>query len=692
MKLKYFFLLFFGVLGGTIYGQDKQHSSTDISNKVYFRLGEKQLDPGYRNNGRSLAVLIRDLNAILADSNYIVSKLRIIGVASPDGRSEAINIDLAQRRAESIKSYIAPRISIPSLRIEIENKGENWKGLRELVAAASYMPGKEEVLRIIDGVTDRDKRKNQLLFLQGGVPYKYMLKNFFPGLRSGFSVSSCYSSVKSINLNNWNILQEELSTCVLSDTDKKALLYIFSNSSDPEESLRQVEKLMGGKAFEKVKSNFLSRILFSTDSMSVDNWLLLEKMVAASSDIPNKEEVLRLFDVPANQGREDQLKALHDGASYQYMKDHFFSRLLQKTFAFDLAGNVVAGKEDGWKQLRYLVTTSPMDNRQQVLDVIDHNVNPLKRVEELLLMDDGITYRYLCDMYLPALLYNEKSNNRDIWNPIKEQVGLSELPEKDTVLNLIDGTSLPLEREQKLKALNSGATYRTIEDELFLRLLTGRDSDAVKRLSPLLRSSETSFASSGEGAESSQLFRTPTSTASIVEAPSRWALKTNLLYLGILMPNIEVEYLMSKRWSINVEGDYAWWSRSSKNQFYQIATVSPELRYWLSRKAPFSGHYIGLYYGSGLYDLENGSEGYRGECYLSGGLSYGYMKSLDRHLSLELGVGFGYLSTEYKKYTPLDGRYVYESTQRLNYIGPTKAKIALVWKLSKRVKEIKETK
>ncbi|MCE5174020.1 MAG: DUF3575 domain-containing protein [Bacteroidales bacterium] len=171
----------------------------------------------------------------------------------------------------------------------------------------------------------------------------------------------------------------------------------------------------------------------------------------------------------------------------------------------------------------------------------------------------------------------------------------------------------------------------------------------------------------------------------VSEMPSRWALKTNLLYLCVLMPNLELEYLFSKRWSLNMEGQYAWWSISEKNKYYQIAAVSPEIRYRLSCKEPFSGHYLGLYYGSGLFDLENGGKGFRGECYLSTGLSYGYMKSLGPHLSLELGLGVGYLSTQYKKYLPIDGRCVYQSTEHLNYIGPTKAKISLVWKWRKSV-------
>jgi len=612
MKLKLFFLLLMVVGEGALYGQNKQTPSKDIGNKVFFRLGEKDLDLSYRNNGASLAVLIRDINAILADSNYVVSKLKITGIASPDGKSEAVNITLAQNRAISIKSYLAPRVNIPSARIEIENKGENWEGLHTMVAA-SAMPDKEAVLNILNNVRNRDKRKSQLMLLHGGIPYQYMLRNFFPGLRSGFSLSSVYSSIKDISLSNWSLLQEELSSCTLSESDKKAMVYIFSHSSDSQECLNQMKSLLGGETFEKVKSSFLSRLLFSTDSMSVDNWLLLEKMVTASSDIPYKKEVLRLFtEVPVNQGREEQLKALQGGASYKYMKDHFFSRLLQKPILQNAADKPSDGTPDaeaGWKQLRYLVNTSNMDVKQKVIDVIDSQADPLKRMEELIRIDNGITYRYLCDMYLSALLYNSKSNSLYNGRTVTEQETTSKMAEKDLGLTII------------------------------------------------------------------------------TEKPSRWALKTNMLYLCALMPNVEIEYLLSKRWSVNIEGQYAWWSRSEEHKYYQIVTVSPEMRYWLDRKAPFSGHYLGFYYGCGLYDLENGSVGYRGECYLSTGLSYGYMKSLGRHLSLELGLGIGYLSTGYKKYLPIDGRYVYQSTERLNYVGPTKAKIALVWKWSKKEKK-----
>lgn len=159
-----------------------------------------------------------------------------------------------------------------------------------------------------------------------------------------------------------------------------------------------------------------------------------------------------------------------------------------------------------------------------------------------------------------------------------------------------------------------------------------------------------------------------------------------MLLWGILTPNLEVEYLISRKWSINIDGQFAWWSNSSKHDYYQIAAISPELRFWLCSKTPFSGHYIGFFSGTGLYDLEMGKTGYQSDNYLSVGLSYGYMKPLSRRLSLEFGIGAGYVSTQYRKYLPANGHYVYQTTNRRNYTGPVKVKIGLVWKFNNKSK------
>lgn len=172
----------------------------------------------------------------------------------------------------------------------------------------------------------------------------------------------------------------------------------------------------------------------------------------------------------------------------------------------------------------------------------------------------------------------------------------------------------------------------------------------------------------------------PVSEPILSEPLHRLAIKTNLLYDAVLMPSLEVEYRIDNRWSINLEGEVAWWSNKTDHKYYQIATISPEGRYWFKARKPWHGHYVGAFVGGGWYDLENGDRGYRGELWMAG-LSYGYMFPIGRCLSLETGIGVGFLHTKYKEYLPVDGHYVYQQTSRTNWLGPVKLKFALVWRL-----------
>lgn len=164
----------------------------------------------------------------------------------------------------------------------------------------------------------------------------------------------------------------------------------------------------------------------------------------------------------------------------------------------------------------------------------------------------------------------------------------------------------------------------------------------------------------------------------------RLALKTNLLTDAILMPSLEVEWLIRKNWSLAAHGNVAWWSRDSEHRYYQLAAIYPEARWWFKTKGPWHGHYLGVFAGGTWYDLENGGRGYQGEGGFVG-LSYGYMFPVSRSLSFEVGIGAGYLYTEYEEYLPVPymggTHYVYQQTSRMNYLGPLKLKFSFVWRL-----------
>ena len=161
-----------------------------------------------------------------------------------------------------------------------------------------------------------------------------------------------------------------------------------------------------------------------------------------------------------------------------------------------------------------------------------------------------------------------------------------------------------------------------------------------------------------------------------------WVVKSNLLYDALLSPSIEAEYRFAPRWSAHVDFSIAWWSNKSKHKYYQLVQLSPEARYWLNDRQYWKGHYIGAFVGAGHYDLSKGKDGYKGE-FMMAGLSYGYMFPIGRCLSLDAGIGVGYLNTEYEEYLPIEGHYVYQQKSRTGYLGPVKARLSLVWHLGR---------
>lgn len=165
------------------------------------------------------------------------------------------------------------------------------------------------------------------------------------------------------------------------------------------------------------------------------------------------------------------------------------------------------------------------------------------------------------------------------------------------------------------------------------------------------------------------------------EARPRLSASANLLYLAALAPNVAAEYYFpNNRWSVSASFTMPWWRRKSKHQFYQIRQYLAEARYWLQGTDSHRAHFLGCNVHAGIYDLENKKTGYYGE-FAGTSLTYGYKHRLNKRMALELTIGAGYIFTDYEKYVPKDGCYVYQSTHRTHYWGVTKAGVSLVWNI-----------
>ena len=162
------------------------------SMKIFYRRGYRNVDLSFRDNRAQMERFLNLTEAAL--KNDRVEKVVIRSYASPDGTAEA-NERLSVGRAEELKAYLVREGNIPASLIEYHAEGIAWGMLREQVAA-SDMAGRDEVLDILDHtplwIYDDDNRivdgrKKQLMDLQGGKPYNYMLEHFFPELRNSVS-------------------------------------------------------------------------------------------------------------------------------------------------------------------------------------------------------------------------------------------------------------------------------------------------------------------------------------------------------------------------------------------------------------------------------------------------------------------------------------------------------------------------
>ena len=177
--------------------------------------------------------------------------------------------------------------------------------------------------------------------------------------------------------------------------------------------------------------------------------------------------------------------------------------------------------------------------------------------------------------------------------------------------------------------------------------------------------------------------------------PFYMAVKTNMLYDALLVPNIGVEFYVGKNWSLAGNWMYAWWKSDRHHNYWRLYGGDLEVRRWFGRKAsekPLAGHHIGLYGRIFTYDFETGGPGYMGgkpggtlwdKMNYSVGLEYGYSLPVARRLNLDFVIGVGYWGGEYHKYAPIDGHYVWKETRRRHWFGLTEAEISLVWLLGR---------
>lgn len=163
----------------------------------------------------------------------------------------------------------------------------------------------------------------------------------------------------------------------------------------------------------------------------------------------------------------------------------------------------------------------------------------------------------------------------------------------------------------------------------------------------------------------------------------RIGIKTNLLHDIVLTPDVGIEVSVAKKFSMSVEGVYAWRSNDSRHRYWRIRGGTLEMRIWLGEshiERSLTGHHIGIYGSFHDYDFEFGGKGWQSPTPTYGaGIGYGFAIPINKRINIDFGIKAGYSAGTIIRYRPECGEYMGQSKTFHRYVGLTGLEITLVW-------------
>lgn len=312
-------------------------------------------------------------------------------------------------------------------------------------------------------------------------------------------------------------------------------------------------------------------------------------------------------------------------------------------------------------------------------------------------------------LVLPDSIFTVSSAGED-WQGLASLIAKEKTPWRNKALQIIRHTpewvtrngKVVDGRKRQLQNLDGGKAWKYMLDNHFYTLRTGAvvvcevktlaaesTPSAAEASQEQARSEQARLESASQSPSSPPFPAIPSQVHPESQSPpvaSYFALKSNLLYDALLVPNLSLEASIGSGWTLGAGGMLAWWSKDAKHRYWRIYGGGLEIRKYfgtLSKSKPLQGHHLGIYGDFLTYDFEFGAKGYQSKATYAAGIKYGYSHPIANRLNLDFALGIGYLHSNYKTYVPRDGCYVYQETKKRKWLGPTQAEISLVWLIGK---------
>ena len=170
---------------------------------VHFHVNKANIDTTYRENKATLHRILDLIAQVNADTLSEVKKVRIIGLASPEGPVK-FNQKLSEKRALALKDYLFDNgAELDEDAIELIAGGEAWADLLDVIAE-SDLEGRDELLKQLRNAKDPNNREVLLRRHNRGKSYRYLVQSVFADQRNSGYIQVFYDAVVDTAANTIN--------------------------------------------------------------------------------------------------------------------------------------------------------------------------------------------------------------------------------------------------------------------------------------------------------------------------------------------------------------------------------------------------------------------------------------------------------------------------------------------------------
>jgi outer membrane protein OmpA-like peptidoglycan-associated protein len=164
------------------------NASTNQNYEIHYAINSANTVVGFEDNGTELSRLDSFFDELRRDTTIHISKIEIVGYASPDGTTK-FNSELARRRAQELSSMLAQRYNISDSNIAISSHVEPWSATSDAIEHSS-LNNRNDLVRIVNSneapMTIDNKLKHE------DKAWKWMKSDVLPDMRRA-TVSIAYT-------------------------------------------------------------------------------------------------------------------------------------------------------------------------------------------------------------------------------------------------------------------------------------------------------------------------------------------------------------------------------------------------------------------------------------------------------------------------------------------------------------------